>query len=61
MHRVYISKLYTDETGRYPIKARSGNKYLMVAYHYNSNAILVAPFKNRKENHCLEAYKSIMY
>ena len=60
MHTVHISKLYTDDTGRLPIKARSGNQYLMVAYHCDSNAILVAPFKTRKDKHRLEAYKSIM-
>ena len=32
----------------------------MVAYHCDSNAILVAPFKTRKDKHRLEAYKSIM-
>ena len=32
----------------------------MVAYHWNSNEILVAPFKTRKDKHRLEAYKSIM-
>ena len=60
MHRVHISKLYTDDTGRFPIKARSGNQYLIVAYHCNANEILVAPFKTRKDNHIMEAYKSIM-
>ena len=60
MHTVYIGKLYTNDTGRFPIKARSGNQYLMVAYHFDSNAILVAPFKTRKDKHRLEAYKSIM-
>ena len=60
MHTLHISKLYTDDTGRYPIKAQSGKQYLMVAYHCSSNAILVAPFKTRKERHRLEAYKSIM-
>ena len=32
--------LYTDDTGRFPIRARSGNQYVMVAYH-SSNIILV--------------------
>ena len=32
----------------------------MVAYHFNSDAILIAPFKTRKDKHILEAYKSIM-
>ena len=31
----------------------------MVAYH-SSNAILVAPFKTRKDQHKIVAYKSIM-
>ena len=60
MHTVNISKLYTDDTGRFPIKVRSGNQYLMEAYHFNSNTILVAPFKTPKYKHRLEAYKLIM-
>ena len=60
MNTVHISKLYTDDTGKFPIKERSGNQYLMVAYHCYSNAILVAPFKTRKYKHRLEAYKSII-
>jgi hypothetical protein len=39
--RVYpLSKLYTDDTGWFPIKARSGNQYVMIAYHANGNLIL---------------------
>ena len=28
-----IIKLYTDDMGRFPIRSRSGNLYLMLAYH----------------------------
>ena len=35
-----ISKLYTDDCGRFPIRSRSGNKYIMIAYHCDSNIIL---------------------
>ena len=28
-----ISKLYTDDCGRLPIRSRSGNEYIMIAYH----------------------------
>jgi hypothetical protein len=32
--RIYpISKLYKDDTGWFPIKACSGNQYVMIAYH----------------------------
>ena len=60
MHTVHISKLYTDNTGLLPIKARGGNLYLMVTYHCDSNEILVSPLKTRKDKRQLEAYKFIM-
>ena len=57
---VHTSKLYTDDCGRFPIKARSGNQYLMIAYHRDSNAILCEPFKTRADKHRLQAYDAIM-
>ena len=38
--------LYTDQTGRLPQPSSNGNNYLMVAYNYNSNNILLRPIKN---------------
>ena len=35
--------LYTDDTGRFPIRDRSNNRYVIVAYH-SLNVILVDPF-----------------
>ena len=32
----------------------------MIAYHYDSNTILQAPFFNRKDKHRIRAYNSIM-
>ena len=32
----------------------------MIAYHYDSNTILQAPFVNRKEKHSIREYNSIM-
>ena len=40
---IHTSKFYTDDTSRFPVRSRSGNQYVMVAYH-SSNVILVAPF-----------------
>ena len=51
-----ISKIYTDDCGRFPIRSRSGNEYIMIAYHCDSNTILQAPFVNRKEKHRIRAY-----
>ena len=55
-----ISKLYTDDCGRFPIRSRSGNEYIMIAYNCYSNTILQAPFSNSKDKHRILAYNSIM-
>jgi hypothetical protein len=39
--------VYSDQTGRLPQPSSSGNNYLLVAYDYDSNAILMRPIKNR--------------
>ena len=55
-----ISKLYTDDTGRFPVKARSGNQYVMIAHHADGNLILQQAFKTRSDKHRIEAYNAIM-
>ena len=52
--------LYTDNTGRFRIHSRSSNQYLMVAYHCDTNAILIEPFQTRECRHCIPAYTRIM-
>ena len=55
-----ISKLYTDDTGQFPIHDRNGNQYIMIAYHCDSNLILTVPFKSRKDTHRLLAYDKLI-
>ena len=38
-------KFYTDQTGRFPVTSSKGNKYILVAYHYDSNTIHAEPLK----------------
>ena len=38
-------KIYTDQTGRFPVTSSKGNKYILVAYHYDSNTIHSEPLK----------------
>ena len=56
----HISKLYTDDTGKFPVRSHSGNQYIMVAYHCDSNAILAVPFTSKKNQLRLQAYDDIM-
>ena len=39
--------VYTDLIGNFPVTSISGNKYVMVLYHYDSNGIIFLPMKNR--------------
>ncbi len=55
-----ISKLYMDDTGWFPIKACSGNQYVMIAYHVDGNLILQQAFKSRRDTHRIAAYNAIM-
>ena len=55
-----ISKIYTDDCGRFPIQYRSVNYYIIIAYHCDSNTIMQSPFLNRKYKHRIRSYNSIM-
>jgi hypothetical protein len=55
-----LSKLFTDDTGRFPVRARSGNQYVMIAFHADGNLILQQAFKTKSDHHRIAAYNSIM-
>ena len=52
-------KIYTDQTGRFPVTSSSGNQYIMVLYKYDTNAILTEPIKNRTGAEILRAYQKL--
>lgn len=52
-------RVYTDQTGQFPYVSSRGNKYVMILYDYDSNAIMVAPMKSRTETELVRAYKSM--
>ena len=41
------NKIYTDQTGRFPVTSSRWYKYIMIAYDYDSNNILAEPLKSR--------------
>ena len=55
-----ISKLYTDDCGRFPIRSRIGNEYIMITYHCDSNNILKETCTNRKNKQSILVYNSTM-
>ncbi len=64
-HQVFVmtqplSKLFTNNTGRFPVEAFSGNQYVMIAFHANGNFILQQAFKTKSDSHRIAAYSAIM-
>ena len=46
-------------TGRFPYQSSRGNNYMMVAYHYDGNAIRIEPLKNRQAGTIVDAWTKI--
>jgi ribosomal protein L30E len=44
---IAAGQIYTDQTCRFPVVSSKGNKYIMILYDYDSNAILAQPIKDR--------------
>jgi hypothetical protein len=51
--------VYTDQTGQLPSTSNEGNKYLLVAYDYDSNCILLRPIRNRHADTLTKAIADI--
>jgi hypothetical protein len=50
-------QIYTDQTGRFPVVSSKGNKYIMLLYDYDSNAILAQPIKDCTAPELLKAFQ----
>ena len=51
-----ICKLYSDQTGKFPITSSRGHKYIFVSYHYDTNNILDIPIKSHNTSDLCEAW-----
>ena len=49
--------VYTDLTGKLPMVLIDGCKYILELHHYDSNAILVKPLRNRSNEESLRVCK----
>ncbi len=60
LHVYPISKLYTDDMGCFPIRARLGNQFVMIAYHIDKNQILQHAFQTEANKHRIPVFNTIM-
>jgi hypothetical protein len=63
-HLVYAvvvdqGQLYTDLTGKFPVRSSKGNSYVMVCYIYDCNYANVIPMKSRSASEWVKAYDSV--
>ena len=52
-------KAYFDLPGRFPFCSSRGNQYLVIAYHYDANAILGVAIKNRQASTITNAWTEL--
>ena len=52
--------MYTDLTGKFPVRSYKNNQYVFVAYFYSLNAIIVWPMPNRADNAMVATFKDII-
>jgi hypothetical protein len=63
-HLVYAvvadqAQLYTDLTGKFPVRFSKGNTYVMLCYIYDCSYIKVVPMKSRSASEWVKAYDVI--
>ena len=51
--------LCTNQTGAFPVTSNKENRYVMVAHHFDTNAILARPLPSRSQLHLQKAFQSI--
>ena len=61
-HHVYMkitildSKLYSNQTGRFPITSNRGNSYVAILFAFDGNYIELYPIKFQHRSQLLKAY-----
>jgi hypothetical protein len=63
-HLVYAvvvdqDQLYTNLTGKFPVRSSKDNSYVMVSYIYDCNYVKVIPMKSRSASDWVKAYDTI--
>jgi hypothetical protein len=55
-----LNKLFSGDTGQFPVHAHSGNQYIMIAYHTAGNLILQQAFTTKADKHRIPVFNNIM-
>ena len=53
-------KIYSDQTGKFPVRSSAGYQYFMVMVEIDSNYVLVQPIKNKTNREMIGSYEAVM-
>ena len=54
-------KMFTDQTGTFPVRSFNNMKLIFVAYVYDINAILAVPLKSRTKEAMTDAFTQVIH
>ena len=55
----FNNTIYSHATGKFPVPSYNGNRYVMIIYVYDANAILVRPMENRKKETMVNTFTDV--
>ena len=53
-------RMYTDQTGKFPVKLYRGMQYIMVLFEIDSNGILVESLRDRTSGELVKAHQTLV-
>ena len=59
VHPDGITTGYVDLTDRFPKRSSQGNKYILVGYQYDANAIQASPIKDRTASSIINVWEAM--
>ena len=51
--------IYSDPTGKFPVRSYKNNQRIFLAYVYDANAVIFRPIKSREATYMLEAFQDV--
>ena len=54
------AKIYTDQTGKFPVRSSRGHQYIMVLINMDSSYISMEPMKNRHSSEIVMTYQILI-
>ena len=54
------ARIYTDQTGKFPVRSSKGNQYLMIMFKMDSDLIPMEPIRDRPAGEMTKTYQKMV-